>query len=71
LFNDAVSSLYYAVLNISVTMHNLRHSQVAFCPMIYALFTQRIGLSVGMDVVGKTELYFASEDRTLAVETVA
>jgi len=52
-------------------MDNLRHSQVAFCPTKDDPFTQRIGCSVGMDAVEKTDIYFAIEDRTLAVETVA
>jgi len=71
LFKDAVSSSNYAMLNISMTMDNHRHSQVAFYTKRDTPFTQRIGCFVGMDVVGKTELYFAPEDRTLAVETIA
>jgi hypothetical protein len=59
------------MLNVSFTMDNHRHSQVAFCPKRDAPFIQTIGCSVGMDVVGKTEIYFASEDRTLAVEAIA
>jgi hypothetical protein len=59
------------MLNISVTMDNIRHSQVAFCPKRVVHFTQKIGCSVGMDVVGKTEIYFAPEGTTLAVETIA
>lgn len=70
MFNDAVISSYYAILNISVTMYNLRHPQVAFCLTKDAPFTKRIGCSVGMGAVGKREIYFATEDRTLAVETV-
>jgi len=63
LFKDAVSSSYYAMLNISVTVDNVNHSLVVFAPKRDAHFTQRISCSVGIDVVGKTELYFAPEDR--------
>ena len=70
LFKGALSTSDCAIMNISVTMDNHRHSQVAFCPKRDSPFTQRIGCSVGMDVVGETELYFAPENRTLAVETI-